>query len=54
MVEILALLLLATVPHVALPASPAVSAACAFLPVERAVGNWRAQAALDLDLDAET
>jgi hypothetical protein len=53
MVEILALFFLATAPHVALPAGPTLSATSAFLPAERAVGNWRAQAALDLDLGAE-
>jgi hypothetical protein len=53
MVEILALFFLATAPHVALPAGPILSATSAFLPAERAVGNWRVQAALDLDLGAE-
>lgn len=53
MVEILALLLLATAPQVALPTAPTLSATSVFLPAERAVGNWRAQAALDLDLGAE-
>jgi hypothetical protein len=53
MVEVLALVWLATAPQLALPAVATVSAASVFRPAQRAVGNWRAQAALDLDLGAE-
>jgi hypothetical protein len=53
MLELLALVLsLATSPHLTMPALPA-PARASFQPGERAVDNWRSQAALDLDLGPE-
>jgi hypothetical protein len=53
MLEVLALVLsLAKPPHLAMPAFPGMSRA-SFQPGERAVDNWRMQAALDLDLGAD-
>jgi hypothetical protein len=53
MLEILTLLLSVTkAPSVALPTFASLSRASVFQPGGRAVGNWRMQAALDLDLTA--
>jgi hypothetical protein len=54
MLEIFALLLsLAKAPHVALPTFATLSRKSAFQPADRAVDNWRMQAALDLDLSPQ-
>ena len=54
MLEILVLLLsLAKAPEIALPTLARLSAPSEFQPTQRAVGNWRMQAALDLDLGAD-
>ena len=54
MLEVLALLLsLADLPHVAVPAWPAL-AKPSFEPAERALSNWPLQAALDLNLGTDT
>jgi hypothetical protein len=54
MLELVALVLLLTdVPQLAIPPVPSTLEAL-FQPAERAIGNWRLQAALALDLGAET
>jgi hypothetical protein len=54
MLEILAILFsLANAPHFAMSALPAVPKP-SFKPADRAVDNWRRQAALDLDVGADT
>jgi hypothetical protein len=55
MLEVFALVLvLAKPPNVAMPALASVIRAASFRPAERAVSNWRNQAALDLDLGTDT
>jgi hypothetical protein len=55
MLEVFALVLaLAKPPDVAMPALASVIKAASFRPAERAVSNWRIQAALDLDLGTDT
>jgi hypothetical protein len=55
MLEVFALVLvLAKPPDVAMPALASVIKPASFQPAERAVSNWRIQAALDLDLGADT
>jgi hypothetical protein len=55
MLEVFALVLvLAKPPNVAMPALASVIKAASFQPAERAVSNWRIQAALDLDLGTDT
>jgi hypothetical protein len=55
MLEVFALVLvLVKPPNVAMPALASVIKAASFQPAERAVSNWRIQAALDLDLGTDT
>ncbi|MEA2840676.1 MAG: hypothetical protein QOF41_2006 [Methylobacteriaceae bacterium] len=55
MLEFVALLLsLAKPPYLTIPALPPLAKTASFQPVGRAVDNWRMQAALDLELGAET
>jgi hypothetical protein len=55
MLEVFALVfILAKQPTVGMPALASVIKAASFQPAERAVSNWRIQAALDLDLETDT
>jgi hypothetical protein len=55
MLEILAFLLpLVQAPQIAFPTFAILAGTSVFHPAERAVGNWRMQAALDLDLGVDT
>jgi hypothetical protein len=55
MLEVAALLLsLTKPPSLAMPTLPSLAKPAAFQPAERAVDNWRVQAAFDLDLSTDT